>query len=51
MPEILATQGAEVGRLWSEPNLGKSERPYLKNKLKNKKTGDGGGGSSGRVFA
>jgi hypothetical protein len=36
MPIILPAQEAEVGGLWSEAGLGKSRRPYLKNKLKAK---------------
>jgi hypothetical protein len=33
-PIILATQREQVGRSWSDAGLGKSMRPYLKNKLK-----------------
>jgi hypothetical protein len=33
---IPATQEAEVGISWSEAGVGKSMRPYLKNKLKAK---------------
>jgi hypothetical protein len=38
---ITATQQAEVGGLQSEVHLDKSERPYLKNKLKAKGVGGG----------
>jgi hypothetical protein len=31
----------KVGRLWSEANLGKSMRPYLKSKLNQKKKKSG----------
>jgi hypothetical protein len=34
---VPATQEAEVGELWSETCWGKSKRPYLKNKLKQKR--------------
>jgi hypothetical protein len=47
IPEILATQEAEVGESLSKANLGKSTRPYLENKLKQKGWGHG---SRGRVL-
>jgi hypothetical protein len=40
-PIVPATQEMEIGRLWSEASLGKSMRPYLKNKLKKKKKTQG----------
>jgi hypothetical protein len=46
---IPAIREMEMGRLRSEASLGKSARPYLKNKLKSKK--GWGCGSSGRVLA
>jgi hypothetical protein len=38
-PVIPATQEVEVGGSLTKASLGKSERPYLKNKL-NKRAGD-----------
>jgi hypothetical protein len=38
MPVILATQEVEVGGSLPEASLGKSMRPYMKIKLKAKKT-------------
>jgi hypothetical protein len=47
MPVILSAQEAEVERPWSEANPHKSERSFLKNKLKAKQDC----GSSGRALA
>jgi hypothetical protein len=44
---IPATWEAEVGESWFEVSQGKSSRPFLKNKLKQK---DWGQGPSGRAF-
>jgi hypothetical protein len=38
-PVIPVMKGVKVGRSWSEASSGKSERPYLKNKLKQKGLG------------
>jgi hypothetical protein len=41
MPVIPATWETEVGGSWYQASLGKRVRPYLKNKLKAKRTGRG----------